>query len=69
MQRGNLIVKRLALLVETAHAARDHFSDQLIRNDLFAMLFRGEVRGHFQQIQRAARIAIGRLRQQHTRLG
>ena len=54
MQRGNLVVEVLALLVETAPAAGSDFRNRLLA-DVRAL---AKVRREFEQVQRAPRVAV-----------
>ena len=63
MQRGDLIIKRLALFIETPNAAGQHLVQHAFIDDPPSLFFDAEIDGDLQQIQGAAGIAIGDLRQ------
>ena len=66
VQRRDLVVELLALLVEAPVAARGHFRRDRLGDDAVARL--RQVRRHLEQVQRATCVAVGRARERRDRL-
>ena len=68
VQRRDLVVELLAALVEAAAAAGGDFAHLFDRDGRAAVAFLGEIRGHLEHAERAARIAIAAMRERDQRL-